>query len=551
MTLGSLIHQIDRRERNFVLVLILVMVIITTLPYLYGYLNRPVGSYYTGKHAISSIDLYTYFSYFEQAKQDHFFFVDLYTSEPQPRENINLFFFAFGYLGKILGLSDLLIFHLARIILIPISLVVVYLFLTYLWKEKIRRQISFVFLLFASGVGFFASSALAKLAGGNFNELNYPLDLWVSEANFFLSLYHNPLYIAAWTLILAIFLLMLLAWENDNFKYSLAAGILALILFNIHPYNPPTVYGVLGVYLLLLIFLESKFWLYAKHYLVLLIISAPAIFYNFWLIGTNPVMRGRLLESVNLMTKPLATITGYGFLLVFALGGLIIFLRNRDWRNRKLLFIITWSATSFVLVYLDFLRLPRRLTLGLEFPLVILTTYFLFDLDRLINQRWPRFAKLLSRNLLVGIYLFIFLFTFSNLYLYSNDWIAYARRFPDYYLSGEALKVAEVIKKETPENSLILASYKTGNLIPGLTGRRVYAGHFAETIDHLRKISELDWFYSSDEETEAKYQFLRDQKIDFIIEGENERALGNFNPESKAYLKKIYQSGTENLYQVL
>jgi len=93
MTLKELIKTIDRKEKFFLLILIIVIVIVTSIPYLYGYFNRPADSYYTGKHTLSSIDLYLYLSYFEQVKQGHFFFINLYTSEPQFRNIILIFSF--------------------------------------------------------------------------------------------------------------------------------------------------------------------------------------------------------------------------------------------------------------------------------------------------------------------------------------------------------------------------------------------------------------------------------------------------------------------------
>jgi len=393
---------------------------------------------------------------------------------------------------------------------------------------------------------------LAKLVGGGFNELYYPLDLWVPEANIFLSLYHNPLYIASWTLILAIFLLMLLAWENNDYRYSWGAGGLALVLFNIHPYHPPTIYGILGIYLVVLFILEKKFWFYAKHYLYLIIISLPSIFYNFWLLWTNPVVLGRTMESVNLITHPLATISGYGFLFLFAVFGLIIFLKNKGWQDKKLLFIVIWTISSFVLIHFNFLRFPRRLTEGLQFPLVVLSIYFLFYLYNLLkNKINSQVFNLIIYNKGVLIFPFIILFTFSNIYIYLNDLIIYYHQYPNYYISNDFIKVTKKIKEETSEDILILASYKNSNLIPGLTGRRIYAGHFGETINHLKKIDEINWFYSTNDEDELKYQFLRSRGVNFVFYGPEEKALGNFPPQEKNYLKKVYQSGDYSLYQVL
>jgi len=204
------------------------------------------------------------------------------------------------------------------------------------------------------------------------------------------------------------------------------------------------------------------------------------------------------------------------------------------------------------LIHFNFLRFPRRLTEGLQFPLVVLSIYFLFYLYNLLkNKINSQVFNLIIYNKGVLIFPFIILFTFSNIYIYLNDLIIYYHQYPNYYISNDFIKVTKKIKEETSEDILILASYKNSNLIPGLTGRRIYAGHFGETINHLKKIDEINWFYSTNDEDELKYQFLRSRGVNFVFYGPEEKALGNFPPQEKNYLKKVYQSGDYSLYQVL
>ena len=120
MTIKDLINTIERKEWHFVIFLIIIVLVLTTGPYLYGYLNTPDNFVYRGIHSISPGDTYVYFSYINQIKSGEFLIENFYTSEPGQTKMLNFFWLKVGLLARIFNLSPNLAFQVFRIILIPI-----------------------------------------------------------------------------------------------------------------------------------------------------------------------------------------------------------------------------------------------------------------------------------------------------------------------------------------------------------------------------------------------------------------------------------------------
>jgi hypothetical protein len=176
----KLIKSINNQEWRFIIAVIIFVILITTLPYLYGYLKTPADSFYTGLHAIAPADIHVYFSYIEQTRQGHLFFEDLYTSEPQARNMFNIFWLAIGLIAKFFSLSNILVFQLARLLLAPIFIFLLYLLAAYFWADKTWRRVAFIFFVFASGLGAIISVFLEQEIYSR-GWYNWPLDLWADR----------------------------------------------------------------------------------------------------------------------------------------------------------------------------------------------------------------------------------------------------------------------------------------------------------------------------------------------------------------------------------
>ncbi len=311
--------EIKRSEWKLVFILSLIVIVITSLPIIIGFFSTPKNNIFLGLQTINSNDTPVYYSWIEQAKEGHLFFKNLFTSEDDGRFIFDPFLLGVGLFAKIFSLSSFLAYQLSRIFLIPIFLVVAYIFISHFFAGEKKRELCFLFLIFSSGLGWVVG-LFSGLFAIKFKML--PIDLWAPETFPFQSLYTSPHLIAALTLIISIFLLTFLAIERKKISYSFWAGLATLLLFQFQPYHVPTIFGILGVFLIISSIKNSHVrWDIAIHLSTIFFLSLPAIVYHAWTLKNFWSRQQHALQNVLLMPNLLITILSYSLPLFWAIFG--------------------------------------------------------------------------------------------------------------------------------------------------------------------------------------------------------------------------------------
>lgn len=554
----ELIRSIDKKEWHWVMWMSVFIILITTLPYIYGWLQTPPNHTYTGLHSLTPGDVHVYFSWMEQVKQGHFISKDLYTSEPQARVLLNSFWSIEGLIAKYTGLSNNLVFQLSRIILIPFFLSLLYLLSAFVFKEKMWRKISFVFLSLASGWGFLISLFLPNSVYAK-GWYNWPLDLWAPESNNLLTMFQSPHLILSTAFILLILGLSWWAIETDRYQYSLLAGLIALAELQFHPFHAPTIFGVLAGYFLVQLLagwkkiktVKDYLFKILKHSLVVLVISLPSIIYWLTLELTDLVTQIRTYQNVCLTPPLWITLASYGLLIPLAVWAIYNFHRPEHKFDNLKIFFTSWLVVQFALLYAP-LAFQRRLMQGLQLPMIILAVWGLkFVYQTLQKKLKPRQFNFYVLNKPLMIILFIFVLTGSNLYNWIREIAVFAKSYPQLYVRNDVVAAYEWLQQNTPPETVILSDLYNGNLIPGRTGRFVYVGHGVETLFFESKLARMAWFYSTNEFDDKKIKFLKHNRINYVFYSPNEKGMRAFKPSEKNYLKKVFQQGEAEIYQVI
>ncbi len=543
----GLIKAITKKEWRFLFAISLLIIIITTLPYIYGWQQAPDGYVYTGLHSLTPGDIHVYFSYMEQARQGNFVFEDLYTGESQSRSMVNSFWLAQGLVGKYTGLSNLMVFQLTRIIFIPLFVFVLYLLSSLFWKKEEWRKISLIFMCFASGFGvpislFLTNSVYVK------GWYNWPLDLWAPEANNLLTMFQSPHLILASTLIVLIFLFSYFAFLKNSWRYSIWAGVMSLVLFQFHPFHVPTIFGVLGVYIGVQSILKRRIlYRYLKHFFVIFILSLPSLIYYVILIKYDFVTQIRVLQNICLTPSLWVTIGSYGFVLFLAFIAVYYIVKRKEAGERQV-FLITWFIVQSILIFSPF-NFQRRMIQGLSMPIALLAVAGVWYL----YGRFFQSGKLywLASNKYLLLFLFIFLFTPSHMYNWTRETMLFKDIYPYYYISQEKVEAYEWLSENMDQDDVIISDLYNGNFIPGQSGRKVFIGHAVETLFYESKLDQMEWFYKSDSADNMKLKFLRKEGIDYVFYGLGEKDFGNFNPMEKDYLNLVYNNVEIQVFQVL
>ncbi len=550
----ELIRTISKKEWRFVAIVIVVMIILTTLPYLYGWLATEPGTIYNGLHSLSPGDIPIYYSYINQVKEGNFLVKDLFTSEPQELGTFNVWWFGVGMIARIFKLPVIFAFQLSRLLLIPIFLVVAYLFISFFINQEIKRKITFIFLLFSSGLGVYFASALNLFNFDDKASYWWPIDLWLTEAITFNALYQTSHFIASITLTLLIFLLMILSFEKQKFSYALVSGALGLFYFNFHPYYLPVIFGVLGLYLLVLIIQAKKIlWRQIGYLAIAFLLSLPSIIYHFWLIKNSLIIGIRAAQNVTLISPVIFVIIGYGFLWVGFLIGLGYLIKRKS-LNNHLIFLLLWLGVNLFLIYSPF-PFHSRYTQGLHLVLVIFTVIGLFGLKGYLQSRLkPKTFDLWINNVTLLIFLFILLFGFSNIFSLARDFYFFKSKpsqiKTSLYLPKDFSAAFGWLSSQS-QGKIILAADIPSKFIPGFSGQTVYVAHAHETLFFSAKLPYLLRFFNRNDDEEFKKQFLSKNRIDYVFYSDYEKKLGEFNPAGKDYLKLVFDSAQAQIYQVI
>lgn len=551
----ELISTISRREWQFVAWLALAVILITTLPYLYGLAVAPAGTTYNGLHTLSPGDVPVYYSYINQAKNGQWLAKDLFTSEVQTLGVFNIWWSGVGVMAKVFNLSAPLAFQISRILLIPIFFIIAYLWLAYFFKEALKRQVALVFLAFSSGLGFYFAAPTNLLNLSDNGIYKWPIDLWITEAVTFNALFQTSHFIASITLTLIIFLFFLLAFDKNKLSYAIWAGALSLFYFNFHPYYLPVIFGVPILYLFILMLEEKKFlWNKAGYLILAWLISLPSIIYHVWLLMSSPVIAQRALQNVTTISPLIFVLIGYGWLWLGLALGLYFLIKNSK-MQRKHLFLLLWLGLNIFLIYSPF-PFHSRYTQGLHVILIIFTVIGLFSLfEYLKNKLTSKKFNFWINNPALMLVLFVMFFMTSIFYVIGRDVYLFNQSQNEkvqniFYLPNDFVAVSEYLSHQ-PQGRVILAADIPAKFIPSLSGQNVFVAHAHETLFYQSKIIYALMFYADNKNSNFKQKFLADNSIDYVLFSQYEKELGIFNPSSADFLQLAFDSPEVKLYQVV
>ncbi len=490
------------KETRWVLLIAVLFVGLSCLPYAYAYLTTPPELRFTGL-LFNPQDGNSYYAKMLQGARGEWLFHLPFTSEPHEGAFIFTYYLALGHLARLVSLPIPLIYHLARAINGFLLLLTVYGFTSLLTGQEAERRLVFLVVATSAGLGWLAGP------------LGYvTVDLWVPEAVTFYAILANPHFPLAMALMLAIFGLGAGGWGQRLpgwVRVTLAGGV-SLLLAVVQPFCLVTVYAVLAVHLALLA-VRRKRWPRAELLSAAAVVaaSAPFILYDAWVSTANPALRAWSAQNLTPSPPPWDYALSYGIVLLLALAGTVWTLR----RGHDVgLLLVVWVCTNFVLLYLP-VPLQRRLVLGLHLPLAMLAGL------GFAHGILPR-LRVGRRTVTAGVLAFSAL---TNLFLLLGAFLTAAKHDARLYLSAGEADTLAWMRHHVPPEAVVLAAPSSGLFIPAWAGQRVVYGHEFETIDAEEKKTRVEAFFRG-----ADDAVLSDYGVQYVFVGPRERVLGGGAP---------------------
>lgn len=556
-------------DRRFAFWLGVSLVILTSLPYLYGWLRTPPGHVYTGVHALASGDMAVYGSYIEQVRDGRWLFVDLFTSEWPQRSILNVLWLPVGLLGRITGLSTVLTFHLARVLLIiPLILFLARLVAAFLVPQEktsgfffgfpIRavRRTALLFLAFSSGLGPLVADAIMPLSNARWRPGYdfWPPDLWVPESNTFLTLFQSPHFIASLWLLLYVILSTLRFTEARTYRKSIAAGIASLVLFQFHPFYVPTVAAVLAMWTIVESIAARRIrWDLVTHGAIVGVISAPSVLSHLWLLFKDPITIVRANQNLLFTTHWWLVALSYGFLVPLALIGIVRIARGRTIEARLLL---VWLVATVILIYSP-LTWQRRLIEGAHVVIVLIAIIGLFPLLSWLRGLAPVWVRRYAWSVTTATIIAIPLLGVSTFMNIVRDFVLYSIRFPrsiphhSFYYPTDALEAMRWIRERAQLGEATFTVGIDGHFLPMYAARQTVLGHGVETTHFVEKY-ETSYALTGGQLSPAEARaFLTREHVRYILVTDASRGLWSIDPASIPDAILAYRNSGAEVYRLV
>jgi hypothetical protein len=549
--------NITAAEWRFVWSIIAIVLVVTTLPYVYGYVSAPPDKQFMG----IMLDVPDHGQYFSWMRELTYANLSANKLTPEPNKAIffNLLWWGLGRLGQILGLGYAGVFQILRFVSALLFLLLVYRICAWHFEDALLRRTAFLIATFTSGLGWILIVLKYTVTQG---ELLWPLTVFIAEGNTFLGILGYPHFIGA-ALYILVFELVLRGQSKGQLRYAVVAGLIAQFFGWQHAYDLVLVYGIVFAYAALSLWRDRRLPWYLIHSGIIIALSScwPAL-YAVLLTSLDPLWKEVLKQFANAdvyTPKPwqLPILLGPAFILV-VLTAFNTWLRNLRSRaafrlqgvSDNDLFVWSWFLMSFPLAYLptDF---QIHMLNGWQVPIALLATQSLFrHVQPWLAQRLQTRTlapHTVQRLVVMGMVLLILP---TNVYLWAWRFVDLARHDYPYYLHKDEVAALHWLEANAKGDDVILSSLTIGQYIPAHTGAHAFLAHWAQTLDFYGKEELVKLFFNPNASEAQRLQLLRQYSVDYVFVGSAEQALGGYVPTDARWAREVFATPRVKVYAI-
>jgi hypothetical protein len=551
-------RPVSATERRWVLWLALVVMVITTLPYLVGYAAQGSDHRFSG-FVIGAEDGNSYVAKMLAGTYGAWLFRSPYTAYPQKGMLIFLPYLLLGKLAAPPGLHEQLIalFHLFRIVAGVLEILATYEFLAFFLDNIRARRLGVALVTLGGGLGW-----LLVMFGLHDWSGSFPLDFFSPETFGFLGVYGVPHLALARALMLWALLAFVKAatkefQANSKEEIQKSAPLFAIAKVSflwllaglVQPLDTVEIGMVVFWYMVCLLVWQafrktggaSIDWIAWRRLIRLTILAGilPGLLalYNAWMYFRDPYVTSWMSQSMLRSPHPFHYLVAFGMVAPYAWFGGRSLLRKRPTEGWLL---VGWIILLPVLAYLP-LSVQRRLPDGIWVAWVALVMVALEEWASRTktSQIWKRYLPFAPLCLL-------FLSTF---FLLAGGFRVAMRAAQPLFRQSDEIAVFEWIGSNAEPGSIVLTSYETGNPLPAWAPAHVLIGLGSESI-HLEALqTQVKAFYSASTPDVSRNDLTDRLNIDYVFYGPSERALGDWNPELAPYLSLVFRAGDYSLFE--
>lgn len=528
-------------DRKSVLCLGMLILLITSMPYMAGYFCEGESWRFTG-FVIGVEDGNSYIAKMLRGANGDWLFRTPYSAIEQKGFLAFLPYILLGKLSVPPGQHEQLVglYQFYRWIAGLLMILATYDFVSLFIKEKRIRLFSTALATAGGGAGWLAMNGLQL-----FQTNRMPLEFYSPETFGFLSIFGTPHLALSRALML---------WGLVLFMKNQSAVIIGLIWFVMSLFQPLTV--ITGCFYLG-ISIAVRFLLYILKdrqnrkplldevgneilsVFIIGVISSPVIVNTFISINSDPFVSQWTKQNIIKSPPFVDYIISFLFFLPFLTVGIwreIKSIKSNQW-NTNHIFLLGWFTAFPILAYFPN-DVQRRLPDGIWVAIIIFSVLCVSGFTDKIQK---------------GIYRFFILSFIPSLIIVAGGLVMALNPGRPVFQPDPAVKAYLFLDENVEKDAVLLSSFETGNALPAWAPIRVLIGHGPESANLKKYRPSVEAFYKNDGmSSDQRYLFLKDNQIDYVFIGENEKELGDWIPGDKEkYLIKIYDSDGYQIYSVI
>jgi hypothetical protein len=535
----------SRQEWYFVWAIAVVVLGLTSLPYLYGHLSSPPDKQFMGL-MLDVPDHGQYLSWW-RGFQSSLLISNKLTPEPNEPIFFNLLWWALAQVSRWTGLGYVPVYQVFRWIAGGSFLWAVYRLIAQLLPDVRQRRTAFLLVTFSSGLGWVLVVLKYTLAKG---ELLFPLDVYIAEGNSFLCILGYPHFAFAAAFIALTFEFIWRGWKEEQTKYMVIAGVLALLLGWMHAYDLLLIYGIIGTFAILVWLKQRAFsWRLFWGGVIVCVLSCSGAIYSVVLTTVDPLWEEVLAQFANAdvyTPSPPHLVILFGFSLLLAVTAWIGLVWRKQWSEENL-FVIGWFLAGAMLNYIptDF---QIHMLNSWQIPIMVLVTKGLYDFVTPAIANWrPTVGEKATRWVVV---VFAIAVLPTNLYLWAWRFVDLARHDYPFYLHREDAAALDWLRENTSPDDVVLCSLTIGQYVPAVSGNTAFLAHWAQTVDFYDKRNRVARFFDVAAPDEERVETIYNFGVDYVFYGPAERELGDYDPATASWLDLTFSAPQAEVYRV-
>ena len=532
---------VKTEERRWALGFAVVVMVITTLPYLLGFWRQGKDWYFTG-FVFGVEDGNSYIAKMLSGSEGAWLFRTPYTAFPQSGFLAFLPYIILGKLTAPPGEHEQLVvlFHLFQWAAGTACILATYDFVAIFIEDKRLRRLGTAVASIGGGLGWLSILGLQSLWA-----YRLPLEFYSPESFGFLDLYGLP-HLALGRAFLLWGLVIFLKHFQDKSKHYrviLTCGILWLVLGLMQPVTVIIAWAILAAFLIVLAIVfywrkkhrNQADWSTWKQGILRLVgiglISSPIVIYTSIKFLTDPFLIQWARQNI-ILSPPISDyLLAYGLMIPFLVFGLRRLIKDRP---VIVYLLIGWSIIFPILAYIPY-SLQRRLPEGIWVAITILA---IACFTGGISPSLKKLAMIFSLSFI------------STFILLVGGSLAVLKPSEPIFRTAAEIKAFDFLSEKVTPGQVVLAAYDTSNALPAWVPGRTLIGHGPESI-HLAEIRpEVESFYQSSTSDQERLNLIQQYHINYIFDGPAEQAIGSWSPDTFASLALIYQEGNWKIYKV-